>query len=315
MYAKYDDSQLIRRDDTAHAHAVCITDLENRKYDLFTLLNGDRSSISGITVYFTVSLLIPFIFLTLTATVVRSLHRSVHVRIIKHIHHKNVAGLALTGMFVTFYVVLCDGAAVYFAFFDPNNELNKIPQLRATPGYITIAILLLFDVIVCLTSVAVVLLYNCCINLHRENDCGETPIYCLKYVLSRFFALPFYIIFGTLRQDDLWNIPNNDDNAVSEYRTVWVIMSSLIAPLFVISSHAGFILVSWLTNTSQASSVALISLAVVIFLFFMFRQCYDCNSKREAVPLLFKLSYTIIIIHQHKYRVIIIRSGSHGPIM
>ena len=109
------------------------------------------------------------------------------------------------------------------------------------------------------------------------------PICCL----SQCFYVPFYVTFGTLKQGNAWNLPDRTNNGnketdnknkVANNMTLWVLMIALAAPVFTISTHIGFILVSWLTNTEEASSVALFYLAVLFYLFFMTRQCYSASS-------------------------------------
>jgi len=54
--------------------------------------------------------------------------------------------------------------------------------------------------------------------------------------------------------------------------------SSLISLLFTLSSHVGFILVSWLIDAEASFSIALVFFAAFIYLFIMFRQCYAANA-------------------------------------
>ncbi len=227
-------------------------------------------------------------FLMLTSTVVRSLHKSIHVRIIRTVHHQNVAGLALTGTFVTFYIVACDACAFYYAYIG-HNEISHLHELKRTINFISTGLLLAFDGMVCLIPLTV-LLYVCCkyideqtyrAGAERQNNCNKCVRGCfLGNFLHQGFKLYFNAIFGTLNLTSLWD---SEDEKVKGFRLVWIITLSLVAPLFAISSHITFILVSWLTNKTQASSVALICLAVITFLFFMFRQCYTAVSASKRI--------------------------------
>jgi hypothetical protein len=76
----------------------------------------------------------------------------------------------------------------------------------------------------------------------------------------------------------MWERGNEKEDNM---RLVWIIALSLVSPLFVISSHVIFIVVSWLTDSAKASSVALIFLAVLLYLFFMLRQCYIANATKD----------------------------------
>lgn len=76
--------------------------------------------------YFLIAtLLVPVISIILTATIVRSLYKGIHIRINRKSNHQNLAGFVLVGTFVTFYIVALDCAAVYYAY-SGNNELNDV---------------------------------------------------------------------------------------------------------------------------------------------------------------------------------------------
>ena len=59
--------------------------------------------------------------------------------------------------------------------------------------------------------------------------------------------------------------PLPEEESVENSRTMWVLTLTLMAPMFAISTHMGFILVAWLTDMSQASSVVLIYLAALLY--------------------------------------------------
>ena len=56
----------------------------------------------------------------------------------------------------------------------------------------------------------------------------------------------------------------------------------LLAPLFSLISHIGYIFAAWLTEPSKTTLVALIFLGITVFLFIVFRQCYIANEKVEV---------------------------------
>lgn len=221
----------------------------------------------------------------LTALIVRSLRKTIHVRIANKVNHQNLAGMVLTGMFVTFYIVGCDVMALYYAYFG-DNELGSLHQLKRSLNFISTGVLLLYDGAVCMIPVSL-LFYVCCrhmysnshspsVNQNRWNRCLGRCLSCWFHRV--LYPTSFTVIFGSLKHKDLWV---NEDKKWVNFRLVWIMTLSLVAPFFAISSHVTFILISWLTDTSKASSVALICLAVLIYLFFMFRQCYMANAKVE----------------------------------
>lgn len=279
LYAKYTDVSHVVQDDTTHTYAICETEIDSNYY---VLTKGKKYY--EILLFLIVTLLMPFISITLTATVVRSLQQKIHTSIIKKINHQNLAGMVLTGMFVTFYIVGCDIAAFYYAY-SGKNELSGQHQLKGSLNFLSTAILLALNITFCILPV-MVLVYVCCTNLRINTDnipdegyrnrclrsCNDYCIgqCCFGCCLYGVFAMSFSVLLGRSKNRDWWQ---------NDRRLVWIMILSLTTPLFAISSHITFILVSWLIDTKKASSVALICFAALIYLFFMFRQCYKANLK------------------------------------
>lgn len=139
---------------------------------------------------------------------------------------------------------------------------------------LSIVILLVYNTLVVLWIPIPMLLYMCCKHCYEFSNRLCTKC-CFETFLPYCFKLAFYAVFGDSKQE-VWDQQHSSPN-VKNSLVVWIITLSVFAPVFSISSHIGFILVAWLTNGPQASSVALIALAILLYFFFMFRQCYMTN--------------------------------------
>ena len=316
LYAKYMDISKVEQDDSDLSIAICDDEVDSTYYLL------DKTHYQ-IYLFLIVLLVLPMVSIALTATVVRSLRRSIHASIVRRSGHHNMTGIVLTGTFVTFFIVGCDVAAVYYAFTN-DHILRDHVMLKTTLNFISTAILLVYDLLVTLLPIAVLLIL-CCKHIHEyslanaqdlydeesagdtngQNEpgpcpdgcmscfkeckecvggscnckscCREFSKCCMTCFLPQCLILGFYAIFGKLEQDPLWE--ETREKKITNSRVAWIVTLLLIAPFFTISSHFGFILVSWLTDSAQASSVALICLAVMIYMFFMLRQCYLANEE------------------------------------
>ena len=318
LYAKYFETKNINQDNNNHAHAVCDTKLEGEYY---------KPDDYPVFSFLVVTLVVPLIAITLTATVVRSYRKDIQKKIDKSEHHHNLVGLVLTGIFVSFYIVGCDVMAVGFAF-SGKHELSQ-HELRKTLNIFSTVIILIFDSSVTLIPL-VVLSHICCKHINeetciqceqqegrleqqaqeggreqearldqlaqeggqpQEDGCEQqAQDSILKYCLiecSCCFDFFFYVIFGTL-----------EDNITDKDNVLWLISFTLVAPIFTISSHFGYILVAWLTNTAQASSMSLIAVAVVVYLIFMLSRCYIAN--RGINPKYTCISSCLIIFYPFK---------------
>ena len=158
LYAKYMDSPRVQQDDSDHSIAICDDKVDYTYYLL------DKTHFQ-VLLFLIILLILPLISIVLTATVVRSLRRSIHASIVCRSGHHNMTGIVLTGMFVTFFILGCDCAAVYYAYHS-DHILRDHSVLKTTLNFISTAILLAYDLLVSLLPIAVLLLL-CCKHIHE----------------------------------------------------------------------------------------------------------------------------------------------------
>ena len=60
----------------------------------------------------------------------------------------------------------------------------------------------------------------------------------------------------------------------SSHFNVWFVASLIVFPLFIITSHTGYILVAWLTEPDKTTSLAILATGIILFLFIMTRALY-----------------------------------------
>ena len=287
LYAKYADVSHVVLDDTVRTYAVCEMELNK---DYYILKGSNKREVVS---FILITALAPVISIALMAIIVRSESRNIQRRIRDSANHPNVAGIVLTGMYVTIYIITLDFAACYYAIFG-YHELNNIHTLNRL-NIASTAILLILDILSCVPGV-IVFVYICSSHCyhktpanitvqpqpaapqhHRIDDQPVEPLNkCNKCIIKWCLNYFFVVILGTSTSQVELRTTENVDSHKS--RLVWIMTLSYVTPLFAVSSHATFILVSWLTDTVKASSVALTSTVVLLYLFLVFRQCYKMNS-------------------------------------
>ena len=146
-YAKYTSFMNVEQDETDRSYAVCKKD-DNKVDD--KLIKNAR-----ITVFLVFTILLPMIFVVISAACVRSFHRGIHRIIARKSSHHNLTGLALTGMIVTFYVLGCDITAISIAALN-NNEISQDTFDFATLIFLTVYSIFSFAL------PGMILLYMCC---------------------------------------------------------------------------------------------------------------------------------------------------------
>jgi ribosomal protein L31E len=196
----------VTQDDSIHTHAICETELD--KY-YFPKKASTVGTAGGVFYFLIITLLVPIISMVLTAFIVRSLRKNIHIRITKKANHHNLAGEVLTGVFVTFYIVGCDAAAVYYSY-SGKNELSETHKLKLSLNFVTTIVMLACDSVICLTTTLVMLFYVCCWNLHietkRRRNCNRAnrAIGCVLKFLHRIHKISFTVVFGTAKPDTMW---------------------------------------------------------------------------------------------------------------
>jgi hypothetical protein len=154
----------------------------------------------------------------------------------------------------------------------------------------------------------------------------------------------FYAIFGDVKQTKGLRVPENYGSVVASpveeldkaanQRMSWVLLSMMIAPLFSVASHSGYILMAWLTEPSNTTVTALIVLALIVPMSLIFRQCYKanadidldfkCNQKcttkcisKHSIVLLFPLAQCVMhiikVVMQQKQYYKFCKDGDQPP--
>ena len=141
----------VEQDEADRSYAVCKK--ENNKVD-DELINNGR-----IIVFLVLAILLPMIFMGISAIIVRSFHKGIHTTIARRSGHDNLTGLALTGMMVTVYVLGCDIAAIVSAL--KNKEISQ-----DTFDFVTLIFLAIYSGLSFILP-ALVLSYMCCKHINE----------------------------------------------------------------------------------------------------------------------------------------------------
>ena len=114
--------------------------------------------------------------------------------------------------------------------------------------------------------------------------CSKCKTFCsIKCVGPEILCIPcLCLTLGCNKlKADLWSADEDEEEYKKERdkREKWLIICFLYGPLFCISSHIGYILVAWLTEPDRTTSVALVTLGVIFYLFFVYREICAISSK------------------------------------
>ncbi len=254
------------------------------------------------------------------------MNEKIHLTLVDSENYSNTAGIVLTGMFVSFFVLICDLVAVYRA----TSGKHEYDEDHVTLSLNTLMmwVILGLDLIAVGIIPTIVLSYIFFAHLQEDKKCifdcckedKKGCGYCTKENFFPFIFMAYvHVVFGD--QKHFWgkkitsntSSSSNNSNAAdtnrgnntngtdeanktaeakeanktadakdTNARMLWVVAYAAIAPLFTIPSHIIFILAAWLTDPSQASSIALVAIGVFLYFFLLFRQCYKINRLNAA---------------------------------
>lgn len=249
---------------TLHKWSVCEDDLKDKYF-----------SGKEIRLFFSMIVLLPIIIMLILAVIIRSTHRYVHTELTKSsIHHPMFAGLTLTGVHILLFILCLDAAAFYF--YRKNMHEYSNDGVKENFNLFVVFITIIMDVVVALQFLFC-MLYLCCSQMYKECKCCKC---CCECCLPFFIAPYFYVIFG--QRIRKWRLPKLNSEQGAQYDpknaenklNLWVLTGTMVAPVFCVASHAGYILIAWVTEPAKTTAAFLVALGSFLYLFVVFRQCY-----------------------------------------
>lgn len=222
---------------------------------------------------------------TLTV-IIRSTHVTIHNKITKTSTGQvfsNLAGLTLTGLHTVWFILGMDIAALYLVnrqkheYYDA--EIDN-QQFNLYIVYITFTI----DAVIALQQLTCIV-YLCCTQFNNA------VISFIEHA-AMFFILPyFYAVFGTKIHARIWEgtvgdgvgHQQKDTKSLPNIHKMWVLTGIMVAPLFCLASHAGYILVAWVTEPEKTTATFLGALGCFLYMFFVFRHCYMVHKEPDGL--------------------------------
>ena len=243
-YSKYTNPMTVVQDITSNAQAVCTDDLREYLYN-----NKNK-------LFFSFIAIIPVAFMVIIVVMLRRVHPHIDTILTESTDYRPVlAGFALTGTHLLLFILSMDVAAIVCyskgCYKTPDkHDLHIKGAINLRIIFITFA----FDAIILLQFLAFMLY----------------PV--LPKCITSCCILPyFYAVFGS--EDKKVKTPENIN--------VWIVIGMMAAPLLALASHAGYLLLAWVTEPARTTGVFLVGLGSLVFLFFMLKESYAMYTSRE----------------------------------
>ncbi len=233
-------------------------------------------------------LMLPIGVLIMVALFVRLHRRRIEKKCIKPSNHGNFAGVILTAMFVMIYIIIMDTLAV-IAIFTNTHEYSDY-DINGSLNFYVVVITFALDIFAMLYSFAAWTLFVGWTCSYRNCSCHNNIISCFRNSLKCLFVPFLYLVFGYKKHDKFWkeeDYQTDRDDKVTEtvfaVRQVWALLSLLIGPLFGTFSHLGYILVAWLTEPHKTSSIFVLMIVILIYLYTLFRAIFRSSERYSTL--------------------------------
>ena len=203
---------------------------------------------------------------------IRSWNRVIHNKLSTSINHPDLAAIVITSFFFTLYVICLDIASVHYSR-SKKDEIGQYHNITESFNITVIDFLLAYDLVILIAQ----LIAFCYLALYPA---GKSKGYGLLF-FRWYFGLFFYLVFAKKNQKSLWKPSVKNENDIAKGRYLWVLIFSLLAPSFSLAGHFTYILMSWLIDSAQATSVALVYIGTLTIFFVIMRQCYETPKKKK----------------------------------
>ncbi len=280
QYSKFNNPDSVVRDVTSTAQAICVESLEDRYYEH-----------TNVSLYLGAAIALP-VATSVVSTLVVWKHYEVIILYVENKRKKpNAVGMAMAGIYITLYMLCMDISAVYY-FISRRNEYGTYDTIRNSFNLQLTCYTLLVEIIASLFILFLFWLFTS--KRHTKNiDKGISFVTIIKhiaYIISMIFlasaALGTIILtkISIIEKPNLLFIISSVILFIAFVSILYIfdiskrhndfVVYFIVIPITYLSAHVDYIFTAWLTEPSKTTSVAILAIAVVFYLFIMSRSIY-----------------------------------------
>ena len=289
QYSTFNNPERVVRDVTSTAQAICVEDLVTGHYEH-----------ANVTLYISVAMILP-ISTTIAGTFTILCNYGLVLKKAQDDQQRpQIVGAAITGTYILLYIMISDIAAVYIYiqgwddYSRINSSLHNSLQLELTWATLIIeystSILALFVCVVFVVSkhwcdfrdcshytfqrhlsslrkdirhffvvltIATSLFSGICLSIVYSIAAMERKELIIAVLLSSILLLTFLCSL-------FW---------ISKGKTIYL-CCYIVIPVIFISAHIGYIFAAWLTEPSKTTSVSILALSIILYMFILSRLVY-----------------------------------------
>ena len=288
QYSKYNNPERVVRDVTSTAQAICVEDLVSGYYEH-----------ANVTLYISVAMIFP-VSTTIAGTFTILCNYGLIFKKSQNVQQRpQIVGAAITGTYIVLYIILSDITAVYY-YIQGRDEYSFDPSLHNS-----LQLKLTWATLIIEYSTTIMALFVCVVFVvyKRWYDLRDSSHYTFKHHLSLLcYGIGRFFLVLTIATSLLCGLCLSIvfNNAAIERKglIIAVLLSSIllltflcslfwiskgktiylccymVIPVIFISAHIGYIFAAWLTEPSKTTSVSILALSIILYMFILSRLVY-----------------------------------------
>ncbi len=299
QYSKFNNPDSVVRDVTSTAQAICVESLEDRYYEH-----------TNVSLYLGAAIALP-VATSVVSTLVAWKHYEVIILYVENKRKKpNAVGMAMAGIYITLYMLCMDISAVYY-FISRRHEYGSYETIRNSFNLQLTWCTLAVEII---ASFLILLIFWLITNKRYVKEIGEgisiiTFSKKMVYIFNIFLAsvileVILFAVPSIAEKPYLLFICGSIISFIAFVSILYIfdiskrhndfVVYFIVISITYLSAHVDYIFTAWLTEPSKTTSVAILAIAVVFYMFIMSRSIYNFikyEDERASLLLTFFLGF------------------------
>ena len=304
QYSKFNNPEYVVRDVSSTAQAICLQDLESGYF-----------SHQNVTLYFSAALVLPLATSVVSTVTLWKYHGVIKSKLDNESKRPIVIGMVMTGIYITLYILSVDAAAIYY-YITRKNEYGMFDSIYQS---FSLQLTWLTWVAEHVSATLVLLVFWCLREYKCRTGFSEKSIIfkcfikfakklILACIITPFISMFVYFITNFVLVSST-TVPLFYPVVVISHITLLAVLAVFYfsngcdeflmcftaVPVIFVSAHIDYIFAAWLTEPSKTTSVAILAIALIFYLFIMSRSLYKfikdvlrkVNIQSESVAMTF----------------------------
>ena len=312
QYSKFNNPNSLVRDVTSTAQAICVDDL----------LSGHFNH-PNVTLYLSVIMILPISTFIVGTSTLCVYYDSINKNVQDIKQRPSTVGAAITGFYIVIYIMISDITAVYYYIegrdeYNFNSILHNSLQLKLT--WVTLIIEYSSSIMALLICIGFIVCKEWCQFRNRSYRTFKNHILLLsRDIRAMSIIFGIILLFSYLSLAIIYSLGRGTDHNttiifasivffiilltyfwLSKGKSIYLI-SFMVIPAIFLSAHIEYIFAAWLTEPSKTTSVSILALSIVLYLFIISRLVYKkvhshffyCNIEDERPMLI--VTFVIVL--------------------